>query len=57
MDNKLAALLKPSGMGQGMLEQGKQNLMSRAYQMHVQEAKALGETPMTPEQFAASQRQ
>lgn len=54
--NKLAALLKPAGMGQGMLEQGKSNLMGRAYQLHVQEARVLGQTPMTPEQFAASQR-
>ena len=54
--NKLAALLKPAGMGSGMLEQGKNTLMGRAYQLHVQEARALGQTPMTPEQFAASQR-
>lgn len=52
--NMLASLMgieKP--IGTGMAEQGRQNLMSRAYQLHVQEAKANGETPMTPEQFAA----
>lgn len=53
--NMLASLMgvaeKP--IGTGMAEQGRQTLASRAYQLHVQEARANGETPMTPEQFAA----
>jgi len=40
-------------VGSGMAEQGRQALASRAYQLYVQEAKANGETPMTPQQFAA----
>jgi hypothetical protein len=31
-------------------------IKSRAYQMHVAEAKSMGEVPMTPEQFAAAQK-
>jgi len=52
--NMLASLMgveKP--VGSGIAEQGRQTLASRAYQLHVQEARANGETPMTPEQFAA----
>jgi hypothetical protein len=32
---------------------GANAMMSRPYQMHVQEAQALGQQPMTPQQFAA----
>lgn len=46
--NKLAALL-----GGGMAANAAKILASRAYQLHVQEAQANGEKPMTPEQFAA----
>ena len=55
MANLLATLLSPTAkpVGTGMAEQARQNLMTRAYQLHVQEAKANGEKPMTPEQFAA----
>ena len=57
MANLLSALLSPSAkpVGTGIAEQGRQTLMSRAYQIHVQEAKANGEKPLTPEQFAAQQ--
>lgn len=51
---QLAALLRapsPPQMG-GAAGQAQQVLGGRAYQLHVQEAKALGQQPMTPEQFA-----
>jgi hypothetical protein len=34
-----------------------QALNNRAYQLHVQEARAMGQQPMTPQQFAAQQAQ
>jgi len=52
--NMLAALMgvdKP--VGTGMAERARQDLSDRAYQLHVKEATANGETPMTREQFAA----
>jgi hypothetical protein len=50
---------QPVGQGLlgGMAGQAAQVLQSRPYQMHVQEMKALGQQPMTPEQFLAQQRQ
>jgi hypothetical protein len=58
---QLAALLMPSGtpaapMGSGMVQQAAQSMQSRPYQLHVQEAQANGQQPMTPEQFMAQQR-
>jgi len=54
--NKLAVLLGGTPpeqlLGSGMAADAAKVLKSRAYQLHVQEAKALGQTPMTPEQFA-----
>jgi hypothetical protein len=50
----LAAALSsksPPQMGGGA-GQAQQALSGRAYQLHVQEAKANGQAPMTPEQFA-----
>jgi hypothetical protein len=44
---------KQAPMGNGMARQAANAMMSRPYQMHVQEAKALGQQPMTPQQFAA----
>lgn len=38
------------GMG-GMVGQAQQAMQSRPYQLHVQEAQAMGQQPMTPEQF------
>jgi len=57
MANLLATLLSPSAkpVGTGIAEQGRQTLLSRAYQLHVKEAQANGTKPMTPEQFAAQQ--
>lgn len=43
-------------LGNGMARQAANDLLQRNYRMHVEEAKALGQTPMTPQQFAASQR-
>lgn len=54
MANALTALLTSKPLGSGMAEQARQDLLGRAYQLHVQEARALGQTPMTPEQFAAA---
>lgn len=50
----LAAALSsksPPPMG-GAAGQAQQALGGRAYQLHVQEARANGQQPMTPEQFA-----
>jgi hypothetical protein len=44
---------QPSG---GLLGNALQATQSRPYQLHVQEAKAMGETPMTPEEFARQQQ-
>jgi len=56
MANLLTSLLTPSKpVGTGMAEQGRKTLDSRAYQLHVEEAKANGEKPMTREEFAARQ--
>jgi hypothetical protein len=56
---QLAALLgrptTPPQMG-GAAGQAQQALSGRAYQLHQQEAKMLGQQPMTPEQFAATQK-
>lgn len=60
---KLAALLRsPSQIparpaseapiGSGMASQAAAVLKSLPYQKHVQEAKAMGQQPMTPEEFA-----
>lgn len=35
----------------GMAGQAQQLIQSRPYQLHVQEAQAMGQQPMTPEQF------
>jgi hypothetical protein len=44
---------QPQGLlGPGMAQQAAAILQSRPYQLHVQEARALGQTPLTPEQFA-----
>lgn len=56
MLNKLASLLggqrpQQAPMGQGMADQARQIIMSRPYQLHVQEARANGQEPLTPEQF------
>lgn len=45
-------LLPKSFLGQGMAAQAAQIMQSQPYRMHVQEAKAMGQTPMTPEEFA-----
>lgn len=58
--NKLAALLggnqgqqaAQAPMGSGMADQARQIIMSRPYQLHVQEMRALGQQPMDPMEFA-----
>lgn len=66
--NKLAALLggntnqrqpiQPTQLlGDGMVQQAAAILQSRPYQLHVQEAKAMGMEPMTPQQFAQFMQQ
>lgn len=51
--NKLAALFggKPP-LGSGAAQRAAEILASRPYQLHVQEARAMGQEPMTPEQWA-----
>lgn len=46
---------KTAPMGHGMVRQAANSMLGRPYQMHVQEAKALGQMPMTPQEFAATQ--
>lgn len=55
---QLAALLMPAKppLGNGMAQQAAQTMASRPYQLHVQEAQALGQQPLTQEQFMAQQR-
>ena len=38
-------------LGDGMARKASMVLMSRPYQLHVQEAKAMGQEPMSPQQF------
>jgi hypothetical protein len=53
MANKQQA---PQGLlGSGMAQAAAAMMQSRPYQIHVQEAQALGQTPLTPEQFMATQ--
>ena len=52
-DDTLAKLAQGApSMGSGMAEQAKKILASRGYRLHVQEAMATGEKPMSPEEFA-----
>lgn len=57
---KLASALsstpKPATLGTGAASNAAQAINGRAYQMHVQEAQALGQQPLTPQQFAAQQQ-
>jgi len=55
---RLAALLMPARppMGSGMVQQAAQSMTSRPYQLHVQEAQANGQAPLSQEQFMAQQR-
>lgn len=65
--NKLAALLggqqipqrppQQAPLGSGMAAQAAAILTSRPYQLHVQEAKAMGMQPMTPQQFMQMMQQ
>jgi hypothetical protein len=41
----------PAMLGSGMAQQAAQILQSRPYQLHMQEAQAMGQQPMPPEQF------
>jgi hypothetical protein len=52
-----AQALGPAALGNGMAAQAAQVMQSRPYQMHVQEAKAMGEPPMSPEEFALKMQQ
>lgn len=46
---------RQSALGGGMARQAANVMLSRPYRMHVEEAKALGQKPMTPEEFVAQQ--
>lgn len=43
-------------LGSGTAEQARKALKTRAYQLHVKEAQAMGDTPMTPEEWASAQK-
>jgi hypothetical protein len=52
MDFKSLFGAKPAApLGSGMVQQAAQIMQSRPYQLHVAEAKAMGQQPMSPEQF------
>jgi hypothetical protein len=54
----LFAKQAPQGLlGSGMAQSAAQMIQSRPYQLHVQEARALGQQPMTPEQFMRQMQQ
>lgn len=54
--NKISGPSKPTKVQAGSgIEVATTALGSRAYQLHKQEAKAMGETPMTPTEFAKTQ--
>jgi len=42
---------KQSPLGSGLAQQGARTLQGLPYQRHVAEAKAMGQAPMSPEQF------
>jgi hypothetical protein len=44
-------------MGNGMVKQAASTMQNRPYHMHVQEAKSLGQQPMTPQEFMAKMGQ
>ena len=53
--NKLTEMLSgPPSLGSGAAQKAADVLKNRAYQLHVQEAQASGEKPMTPEQWLAA---
>jgi hypothetical protein len=64
MTNALNALMQLFGtqqqpknvLGAGMAQQAAQVIQSRPYQLHLQEMRALGQEPLTPEQFAQQAR-
>lgn len=56
-NSRLAALFggKPP-IGSGMAAEAAKIIQSRPYKLHVEEAKAMGENPMTPEEWMAAQK-
>lgn len=46
------ANLLQSLLGSGQVQNAAKVMQDRAYQIHVQEAKSLGEKPLTPEEWA-----
>jgi hypothetical protein len=50
--NKLASLIGSEAMlGSGMAKKAAEVIKSRPYQLHVQESKAMGVPPLSPQQF------
>lgn len=45
-----------AALGNGMARKASMVLDSRPYQVHLQEAQAMGQQPMTPQQFMQSQQ-
>lgn len=56
MLNKLKELLGPSSLGDGMADKAAKTISGRGYQLYKAEAKAMGETPLSPEAWAKTQR-
>jgi hypothetical protein len=48
---------QPLPVGSGMAQQAAQIIQSRPYQLHLQEAQAMGQQPMPPEQFIKMMQQ
>jgi len=53
----LMGRLNPQSLlGSGAVQKAAQTIQSRPYQIHLQEARSLGQQPLTPEQFEQTQR-
>jgi hypothetical protein len=43
-------------LGSGLLGRAQQSMSTRPYQVHVKEAQALGQTPMTQQEFEENEK-
>lgn len=55
--DRLAELLGSNSMGNGMAQNAAAAMQNRPYQLHTQEAQAMGQQPMSLEQFIQMSRQ
>jgi hypothetical protein len=56
MQSLLARMTPQSLLGSGAIQKAAMTMQSRPYQIHMQEARSLGQTPLTPEQFEQTRR-